>query len=95
MLAGAEPGVCCLGRAHAWRGRPCAGLRLKLLPSRPQVLAEFGEKRNCVECCNREGLMRFLERQQSELEACEKALADYMESKRRCGALGPWSWGLG
>lgn len=27
--------------------------------------------------------MKFLEKQQSELELCEKALADYMESKRR------------
>lgn len=27
--------------------------------------------------------MNFLEKQQSQLEVCEKALADYMESKRR------------
>lgn len=49
----------------------------------PQVLAEFKETKNCVDCCNKEGLMKFLEKQQSELELCEKALADYMESKRR------------
>lgn len=34
-------------------------------------------------CCNRDGLLKFLEGQQSALEVCEKALADYMESKRR------------
>jgi dynein heavy chain, axonemal len=48
-----------------------------------KVLGEFREKKNCVECCNADGLMKFLEKQQSELEICEKALADYMESKRR------------
>ncbi|CAD7704939.1 unnamed protein product [Ostreobium quekettii] len=47
------------------------------------VLAEFKEVKNCVACCNKEGLMKFLELQQSKLEICEKALADYMESKRR------------
>jgi hypothetical protein len=33
--------------------------------------------------CAAQGLMKFLEKQQRELEICEKALADYMESKRR------------
>ena len=88
------------------------------------VLAEFKQTQNCVACCSREGLLKFLEKQQSELEVCclcwskqvcwhgrtysyamdngrlcsvrhteavgtecvqvcEKALADYMESKRR------------
>eukprot|EP00798_Chlamydomonas_sp_ICE-L_P023007 gene23007-30199_t len=48
-----------------------------------EVLKTFAELKNAVECCNRDGLMKFLEKQQSELEICEKALADYMESKRR------------
>jgi dynein heavy chain len=52
-----------------------------------EVLRVFKEKKNCVECCNSdhkgENLMKFLEKQQKELEICEKALADYMESKRR------------
>lgn len=48
-----------------------------------EVLKSFKEIKNCVDCCNRDGLMKFLEKQQGELEICEKALADYMESKRR------------
>ena len=47
------------------------------------MLVEFKEVRNCVACCNKDGLMQFLEKQQSSLEICEKALADFMESKRR------------
>lgn len=37
-----------------------------------EVLKTFKETRNSVECCNKEGLMKFLEKQQSELEICEK-----------------------
>lgn len=48
-----------------------------------EILKSFKETKNCVDCCNKEGLMKFLEKQQLELEICEKALADYMESKRR------------
>lgn len=44
---------------------------------------EFKATQNCVACCNKDGLLKFLEGQQSALEVCEKALADYMESKRR------------
>lgn len=90
------------------------------------VLAEFWRTQNCIACCGRDGLLKFLEKQQAELEVrgnlathvlncatlirpmltcasdsththtdptfvcimsarqmCEKALADYMESKRR------------
>eukprot|EP00878_Enallax_costatus_P044621 GHUV01053316.1.p1 GENE.GHUV01053316.1~~GHUV01053316.1.p1 ORF type:complete len:464 (+),score=147.77 GHUV01053316.1:399-1790(+) len=47
------------------------------------VLADFKQVQNCVACCNKDGLLKFLEKQQTELEVCEKALADYMESKRR------------
>ena len=48
-----------------------------------EVLKGMAVAKNCVECCNKEGLMKLLEQQQKELEICEKALADYMESKRR------------
>ncbi|DBA86689.1 TPA: Dynein alpha chain, flagellar outer arm [Trebouxia sp. C0004] len=47
------------------------------------ILKEFGEVKNCVAACNKQGLMKHLEKQQKELEICEKALAEYMESKRR------------
>lgn len=47
------------------------------------MLKKFKETKNCVDCCNTDGLMKHLEKQQKELEICEKALADYMESKRR------------
>lgn len=39
--------------------------------------------KNCVAACNREGLMASMEKEKKELEMCEKALNDYMESKRR------------
>jgi hypothetical protein len=38
------------------------------------VLADMAAARNCVACCNREGLLKHLEAQQGELELCEKAL---------------------
>lgn len=47
------------------------------------VLADFLQVKNVVNCCAKEGLMKRLEFLQSELEICEKALADFMESKRR------------
>lgn len=43
----------------------------------------FKEEPNCVKSCSAEGLAARLEAQQQQLEVCEKALADYMESKRR------------
>ena len=46
-------------------------------------MESFKAVKNCVACCNKEGLMPFLEKQQTALEICEKALADFMESKRR------------
>ncbi len=39
-----------------------------------EVLKKFKETKNAVECCNSEGLMKHLEKQQGELEICEKAL---------------------
>lgn len=56
-----------------------AGIDVKV----KQVLKEINVTKNCVAACNKEGLMKLLEQQQKELEICEKALADYMESKRR------------
>lgn len=47
------------------------------------ILKEIGEVKNCVAACNKDGLMKHLENQQKQLEICEKALAEYMESKRR------------
>lgn len=32
------------------------------------VLAGFRQTQNCVECCGKDGLLKFLEKQQSELE---------------------------
>lgn len=32
------------------------------------VLAEFKQVQNCVACCNKDGLLKFLEKQQTELE---------------------------
>lgn len=32
------------------------------------VLADFKQVQNCVSCCSKEGLLKFLEKQQSELE---------------------------
>lgn len=65
------------------------GMHLEFAASSPtpdpsvNLLQEFGEVKNCVAACNKEGLMKHLEKQQKELEICEKALAEYMESKRR------------
>ena len=47
------------------------------------ILKDIGEVKNCVAACNKDGLMKHLENQQKQLEICEKALAEYMESKRR------------
>ena len=48
-----------------------------------EFLRSFKEAKNCVRACNQPGLFKRLEEQQSELEVCEKALADFKESKRR------------
>jgi dynein heavy chain, axonemal len=46
-------------------------------------LKGFQDTKNCVKACNQDGLFKQLEMQQKELEMCEKALADFKESKRR------------
>ena len=48
-----------------------------------KVLAKAKEITNVVDVCTQDGLFKNLEKQQKQLEICEKALADYMESKRR------------
>lgn len=47
------------------------------------ILKSFKSLKNCVSACNQDGLSKRLEEQLSELELCEKALADFKESKRR------------
>ena len=47
------------------------------------ILKDATTVKNVVKSAGKEGLYKNLEKQQSELEVCEKALADYMESKRR------------
>lgn len=47
------------------------------------ILTKFKQEKNCVKACNEDGLFKKLEEQQSELEVCEKALAEFKESKRR------------
>lgn len=48
-----------------------------------RVLGDIKRVANVVESSATEGLYKGLEAQQKQLELCEKALADYMESKRR------------
>lgn len=63
---------------------PEAAARFKGIDEQVKVvLATAKAQRNVVAVCTAEGLFKNLERQQGELEICEKALADYMESKRR------------
>ena len=48
-----------------------------------RILRDAFSVRNVVRVCTKEGLLPQLEEQQASLELCEKALADYMEAKRR------------
>lgn len=48
-----------------------------------EFLTKFKTLKNCVLACNQEGMYKALEAQQGELEICEKALAEFKESKRR------------
>jgi dynein heavy chain len=48
-----------------------------------ELLTKFKSMKNCVTACTTEGLYKSLEAQQAELEICEKALAEFKESKRR------------
>ena len=63
---------------------PEAAARFKAIDSVvKKILAEACNVKNVVESANKSGLLKDLEDQQGQLEMCEKALADYMESKRR------------
>ena len=46
-------------------------------------LKGFLEKKNCVQACAAEGLAKQLDSLTGDLELCEKALADFLEAKRR------------
>jgi hypothetical protein len=48
-----------------------------------EVLAHVFRVKNAVGACEKEGMYKKLERMQSELEMCEKSLANYLEQKRR------------
>ena len=48
-----------------------------------EFLRSFKDIKNCVKACDQVGLFKRLEEQQGDLEVCEKALADFKESKRR------------
>ena len=63
---------------------PEAAARFKKIDTMiKSILKEACATKNVVESSCKEGLYKELENQQGELEKCEKALADYMESKRR------------
>ena len=63
---------------------PEAAARFKAIDSVvKKILAEACNVKNVVQSANKSGLLKDLEDQQGQLEMCEKALADYMESKRR------------
>jgi dynein heavy chain, axonemal len=47
------------------------------------VLADAGAIQNVLNACNAAGLFKELERLQGQLDQCEKALADFLDGKRR------------
>ena len=46
------------------------------------LMKESSKTPNCVEACTKEGLYDRLEKMQGQLAICEKALAEYLETKR-------------
>ena len=48
-----------------------------------ETLTGINDIKNCVSACYRDGLMDTLNSMQDKLEMCEKALADFLEAKRR------------
>jgi dynein heavy chain len=48
-----------------------------------ETLKEIFSIKNSVRACEKEGLYKELEKMQSELQMCEKSLANYLEQKRR------------
>jgi dynein heavy chain len=66
------------------RELPDAAQRFKTIDEEiKRILVQAKEISNVVNSASVEGLYKGLEYQQGQLELCEKALADYMESKRR------------
>ncbi len=47
-----------------------------------EILAEIYKVKNAVKACEKEGMYKQLEGMQSDLQMCEKALANYLEQKR-------------
>jgi len=47
-----------------------------------ETLAHFKADPNCVKSCSKDGLMKSLESVAADLELCEKALSDFLETKR-------------
>lgn len=47
------------------------------------TLKDFHDTKNAVTACNTEGLIAKLEQMESDLELCEKDLADFLEAKKR------------
>ena len=73
-----------IGSEEVKRELPADAERFKSIDSTfKQVLKGFLESKNCVKSCSRDGLMKELEGLASDLELCEKALADFLEAKRR------------
>ena len=49
---------------------------------REHVLESFKGVKNCVVCCNKDGLMSYFEKQQTLLEIYKKALANLWKANR-------------
>ena len=47
-----------------------------------EILADIYKVKNAVKACEKDGMYKQLERMQSDLQMCEKALANYLEQKR-------------
>ncbi len=48
-----------------------------------ETLGDIFKVKNSVKACEKEGMYKKLEKMQSELQMCEKSLANYLEQKRR------------
>lgn len=48
-----------------------------------EIMKDGNAVKNCVKFCTKDGLLKRLEKIQGELKVCEKALNEFLESKRR------------
>jgi dynein heavy chain, axonemal len=48
-----------------------------------EIMRDGNQVKNCVKFCTKDGLLKRLEKIQGELKICEKALNEFLESKRR------------